>query len=142
MKRDRCRMSSIVHNGETYHGISVDGRGVFTRQDGRRRRTYAGQHRDGYACGLGALTDWCKEYGEHGPDGQWDGRKVERTAGGPTYYYMFERGKYMSSAWVQPEYGECAYEYQLCAPDDPRVLAQIAQVAPVEVRPAAPAAHP
>ncbi len=130
-------MSSIVHNGETYHGISVDGRGVFTNEYGS---TYAGQHRDGYACGLGVLTDWSKHYAEHGPDGQWDGRKVRRTAGGPTYYSLFERGWERSNAWVQAN--ACAYDYQVCAPDDPRLLAQIAQVAPVEVRPAAPAAHP
>ena len=47
-------MSSIIKIGHTYHGISVFGRGVFTEEDGRW--TYAGQHRDGYACGLGVLT--------------------------------------------------------------------------------------
>ena len=42
-------MSSIIRRGDTYHGISVDGRGVFTDEYGT---TYAGQHKDGYACGL------------------------------------------------------------------------------------------
>ena len=46
-------MSSIIREGDTFHGISVFGRGVFTDEDGR---TYAGQHSDGYACGLGVLT--------------------------------------------------------------------------------------
>ena len=35
--------------------------------------------------------------------------------------------------------GDCWYNGEACAPDDPRLLALIAQVAPVEVRPAAPA---
>jgi hypothetical protein len=38
--------------------------------------------------------------------------------------------------------GRCMYNYVACAPDDPRLLALIALVAPVEVRPAAPAPHP
>jgi hypothetical protein len=40
--------------------------------------------------------------------------------------------------------GDCEYNWSACAPDDPRLLALIAQVAPVrvEVRPAAPAPHP
>jgi len=38
--------------------------------------------------------------------------------------------------------GICMYNYVDCAPDDPRVLALIAQFAPVEVRPAAPTPHP
>jgi hypothetical protein len=38
--------------------------------------------------------------------------------------------------------GRYKYNGVACAPDDPRVLALIAQVAPVEVRPAAPAPHP
>ena len=38
--------------------------------------------------------------------------------------------------------GTCEYNGEACAPDDPRLLALIAQVAPVEVRPAARAPHP
>ena len=69
------RMSSIIRDGHTFHGISVFGRGVFTNdEDGRW--TYAGQCKDGYACGLGVTTrsDGDKSYAEHGPDGQYDGR--------------------------------------------------------------------
>jgi hypothetical protein len=50
-------MSSIIHNGDTYHGISVFGRGVFTDdedEDGMIT-TYAGQIRDGHAW-LGVVT--------------------------------------------------------------------------------------
>ena len=77
-------MSSIIRFGDTYHGISVFGRGMFTNHG---RVTYAGQIRDGYACGLGVLT-WssgCQHYAEHGPDGQFDGRSLVRYAHGRTY---------------------------------------------------------
>ncbi len=67
-------MSSIIRNGDTYHGISVFGRGVFT-DNVNGSVTYAGQHRDGHACGLGVLTwsDGRKVYAEHGPEGKYDG---------------------------------------------------------------------
>jgi hypothetical protein len=74
-------MSSIINNGDTYHGISVESRGVFTNDE--HGWTYAGQCRDGYACGLGVLTDsdgsngW-KEYAEYDPDGKHDGRNLLR----------------------------------------------------------------
>jgi hypothetical protein len=132
-------MSSIIKDGDTYHGISVFGRGVFTN-DTRGRYTYAGQCKDGYACGLGVTTDshGSKEYTEYGPDGQFDGRSLDRYADGGTYYYLFERGKRKETTYVEAD-GDCSYNGKDCAPDDPRLLALIAQVAPVEVRPAAPA---
>ena len=135
-------MSSIIKNGDTYHGISVESRGVFTN-DKYGGRTYAGQCRDGYACGLGVLTGWFeghKTYAEHGPDGQFDGRRFDRYARN-TWYTLFERGKPKDSARVFAD-GRCTYNGLFCAPDDPRVLALIAQVAPVEVHPAAPAIRP
>jgi hypothetical protein len=132
-------MSSIIWNGGTYHGISVDGRGVFTIQYG----TYAGQHRDGYACGLGVLTRsyGYKIYAEHGPDGQYDGLYLWRNADGGIFYRLWERGRVKAFADVCAD-GRCQYNSVACAPDDPRLLALIAQVAPVEVRPAAPDRHP
>jgi hypothetical protein len=142
-------MSSIIRAGDTFHGISVFGRGVFTNdedEDGMIT-TYAGQHRDGYACGLGVLTYsfGAKDYAEHGPDGQCDGRCLGRWADGDTVtltgYYLFECGERKESADVFA-IGRCMYNYVACAPDDPRLLALIALVAPVEVRPAAPAPHP
>ena len=48
-------MSSIIKEGAAFHGISVFGRGVFT-DESERGYTYTGQHRDGYACGLGVAT--------------------------------------------------------------------------------------
>jgi hypothetical protein len=135
-------MSSIIRNGDTFHGIRVDGRGEFTN-DKYGRRTYAGQCRDGYACGLGVTThsDGYKVYAEHGPDGKFDGWRLGRDADGDTDYTLFERGERKGFAFVSAD-GTCKYNGEACAPDDPRLLALIAQVAPVEVRPAAPAPHP
>jgi hypothetical protein len=128
-------MSSITRDGDTYHGISVFGRGVFTEEEGT---TYAGQHRDGYACGLGVATYsfGSKEYAEHGPNGQCDGRWLLRISLGNTVYGLVERGEEKESAAVSAD-GDCNYTGVACAPDDPRLLSLIAQVAPVEVRPAA-----
>ncbi len=135
-------MSSIIREGDTFHGISVFGRGVFTN-DNYGGRNYAGQCRDGYANGLGVLTwsDGSKEYAEHGPNGHYDGRHLVRSAHGDNYYSLSERGTHKGSADVSAS-GRCYYNDEACAPDDPRLLALIAQVATVEVRPAAPAAQP
>jgi hypothetical protein len=140
-RRDRCRMSSIIRDGDTYHGISVFGRGVFTDKYGGR--TYAGQYKDGHACGLGVATysSGTKEYAEHGPDGQFDGRYLRRWADGYTHYRLYERGEPKEDAGVSAG-GVCSYKGEVCAPDDPRLLALIAQVAPVEVRAAAPTPGP
>jgi hypothetical protein len=94
-------MSSIIRYGDTFHGISVFGRGVFTN-DEVGRRTYAGQHRDGYACGLGMVTlfNGTKAYAEYGPDGQCDGRRLFRWADGDTHYSLY--------AWGQSNQGETA----------------------------------
>ena len=134
-------MSSIIRAGDTFHGISVFGRGVFTNDE--HGWAYAGQCKDGYACGLGVLTNanGTKEYAEHGPDGKYDGRYLARYAHGGTYYRLLERGKLKDCAHVYAD-GTCAYNWNACAPDDPRLLALIAQVAPVEVRLAAPAPRP
>jgi hypothetical protein len=136
-------MSSIIRAGDTFHGISVFGRGAFTHEDEDDTMTYAGQCRDGYACGLGVATcsNGYKAYAEHGPDGQYDGRHLDRSAHGDTGYFLFERGKCKEYVTVYAD-GSCRYNGEACAPDDPRLLALIAQVAPVEVRPAAAAPHP
>jgi hypothetical protein len=90
-------MSSIIRDGETFHGISIFGRGVFTNEYGR---TYAGQCKDGYACGLGVLTWLCgdKTYAEHGPDGQFDGRCLD--VDGVNIYRLYERGERKDEAYV------------------------------------------
>jgi hypothetical protein len=133
-------MSSIIRTGDTYHGISVNGRGVFTDKYGN---TYAGQCKDGYARGLGVATysSGSKVYAEHGPDGKYDGRNVYRWFDGDTWYGRFERGEEKACAILSAD-GTCMYNGWDCAPDDPRVLALIAKVAQVEVRPAARAPQP
>jgi hypothetical protein len=109
------------------------------------------------------LYDSRKEYAEYGPDGWRDGRCVCRWAGGDTGYYLYERGElgrgratgpgavlgFIMYTRGEPKArarvcadGSCWYNYEDCAPDDPRLLALIEQVAPVEVHPAVPAPHP
>jgi hypothetical protein len=136
-------MSSIMRRGDTFHGISVFGRGVFT-DDKWGGRTYAGQCKDGHACGLGVFT-WSrgsKDYAEHGPDGKYDGRHLRRDVDGTRSYYLFERGGKQKAYAIVSADGRCKYNYVDCAPDDPRLLALIAHVAPVEVRRAPPVPHP
>jgi hypothetical protein len=138
-------MSSIIYDGDTFHGIDVFGRGVFTHETKHGiRRTYAGQNKDGHACGLGVVTWGCgqKSYEERGPDGNRDGRDFTRMGHGDTYYSLYERGRQKEKARLFGNGRYCSYNGVNCARDDPRVLALIAQVAPVEVRPAAPARHP
>jgi hypothetical protein len=133
------------------HGTIVNGRGVFTDEFMEvpdfghtaemkvLQKTYAGQCKDGYACGLGVVA-WPrgpKLYAEYGPDGNRDGRCLYRKPNG-TDYSLHERGKVKDSAFVSAD-GDCEYNDEACARDDPRLLALIALVAPVEVRPAAPA---
>ena len=135
-------MSSIIRLGDTFHGISVSGRGVLKDEYGTR--TYAGQCKDGYACGLGVATcsDGHKDYAEHSPDGKYDGRYLLCwTDGEAKSYGLYERGKEKEYAVVFAD-GYCYYNGVDCARDYPRLLALIAQVAPVEVRPAAPALNP
>jgi hypothetical protein len=125
-------MPSIMKDGSTFHGISVCG--VFTDENGT---TYAGQHRDGYACGLG-VTTWShgtKDYAEYGPEGDWDGRNLGRRAGGDINYCLVLEKRMQKCAYVYAD-GRCWYNGVAFALDDPCLLALIAQVAPVEVRPA------
>ena len=136
-------MPSIITNGRTFHGRSVRRLGVFNNN--RIGRTYAGQHNDGYACGLAVTTWWSdghKEYAEFGPDGNEHGRYLDRLAHGATNYCMQECGERKDYAYVSASGRCCEYNGVACAPDDPRFLALIEQVAPVEVRPAAAARQP
>jgi len=123
-----CFSAHVVRRigGDAFQGISVGDRGVFTAHG----ETYAGQFRDGYACGLGVLDlDGSKIYAEHGPDGT-SGRYLELDAEGVVAYIRFECGE--TDQAVVFLGGECDYNGELCDLRDPRVLALIAQVAPVE----------
>jgi hypothetical protein len=106
-------MSSIIRYGDTLHGISVFGRGVFTFTDKYGRGlTYAGQCKDGYACGLGVATyfDGDKEYAEYGPDGQCDGRCLVRSAfDGGTRYIMYGPDEQYDGLWRSRDYEATDY---------------------------------
>ncbi len=120
---------SLIREECKFNGIGVLGRGVFTDMDGRR---YAGQCKGGYACGLGVLTgrDGTRSYSEHGCDG-WCGRSLARNSvNGDTSYFLV-RGEESHRLVVYPD-GFCMYNWDVGAPDDPRLLAVIAHVAPVE----------
>jgi hypothetical protein len=96
--------------------------------------TYAGQIRDGHACGLGVLDigNGHKIYAEYGPYGEDDGRHLDRD-GRVAGYILFERGRHNEEGWVvDARFGECEYSHEECARNDPRLLALIAHVAPVE----------
>ena len=121
---------SIVRNGYTFRGTVVVDRGVFTDRSGE---TYAGSIQDGFACGLGVTA--CSGsiiYAEHGPDGKFDGRYLDKSTSGMfTGYVVFERGARKQQAWLWAD-GECHYNDEECAPDDPRLLALIEHVGPVK----------
>ena len=122
-------LSSIIREECKFNGTRVLCRGVFTDVDGRR---YAGQCKGGYAHGLGVLTgrDGTRSYSEHGCDG-WCVRSLARNSvNGDTSYFLV-RGEETHRLVVYPD-GFCMYNWDACAPDDPRLLALIAHVAPVE----------
>jgi len=137
-------MSSIVRDGQTFHGTNVCGRGVFQLTKLGITYVYAGQIRNNSACGLGVLTRSCgKAFAEYDPNGKIDGRfvYVSRDAKGPgglAGYILFEHGVPRERAWVHC-HRELSYNGEFCAPDDPRVHALIARVAPVEALAAAEA---
>ena len=138
---------------QDFHGTIVHGRGVFHTtapyaQCSRHR--FSGQCRDGHACGLGVLTSHINteyaghEYAEHGPDGHFDGPHLALSAWGTRDFRVFRHGEEIEHGSVRPGGSGtgCTYKYVACAPDDPRLLALIAQVAPVEVCPATAAPSP
>jgi len=50
-----------------------------------------------------------------------------------TGYILFERGRHKEEGWVvDARFGECDYNHEECARNDPRLLALIARIAPVE----------
>ena len=142
MPHDEGGARSIVVEGGrgriTLHGIGSRDRGVFKNST----VTYGGQIRDGFACGLGVLdfnpynaldfSPWygdTKIYAEYGPDGKCDGRYLDRGYG-LTGYYVFEHGEVKERGWTGSAGSE--YDGAFCAADNPRLLALIAHVAPVE----------
>ena len=129
---------SRVGGRTTLHGIGSRDRGVFKNST----VTYGGQIRDGFACGLGVLdfspynaldfSPWngdTKIYAEYGPDGKCHGRYLDRGYGSAGYY-VFEHGEVKERGWTGSAGSE--YDGAFCAADNPRLLALIAHVAPVE----------
>jgi hypothetical protein len=130
-EKKKCGMKrSIVRNEYTFSGTGVVDRGVFTDRAGE---TYAGHIKDGFACGLGVTA--CSGsiiYAEHCPKGKFDGRYLDKSTRGMfTGYVVFERGVRKQQAWLWAD-GECDYNDEECAPDDPRLLALIEHVGPVQ----------
>ena len=108
---------SIRASGYTLYGVGCSDNGVF--KDYKNGVTYAGQMRDGHACGLGVLDfgNGHKIYAEYGPYGEDDGRHLDRY-GTSADYTVFERGRYKEAGWVAgPGNGECEYNHAKCAPD-------------------------
>ena len=95
-----------------FRGNGDRGLGVFTDEHGN---SYAGQHKDGYACGLAVLSGYpgrtkvsTKEYAEFGPNGQVEGRCMYQLANGGLVWCMIERGESKANAHVLPN-GRCRY---------------------------------
>jgi hypothetical protein len=82
-----------------------------------------------------------KVYAEYGPDGEYSGHWLGRYANEDTRYGLFERGERTEYVLLYAD-GRSRYNGEACASEDPRLLALIEQVEPVEVRPAASAPHP
>ena len=124
-------MSSIIRNRDTYHGISLDGRGVFKATIGR---TFAGQCKGGYACGLGVVTysdgtTWSGQFAY----GRWDGHRETHWADGDVDYDLCERGNRVHRARVKPD-GDCEYDYKPCGADHADFAALIAAAQQAGVR--------
>ena len=140
---------SSISRGEYYggsytlQGVSVRGRGVFrpAAPDPHRPALcyhYIGQCQNGHACGLGVVASQGNtEYADHGPDGRFDGRHLFRYTIGTSRFSIFDRGNRIEFGHVDPGHAHL-YNGEVCAPDDPRLLALVARVGPVEVRPSGP----
>jgi hypothetical protein len=140
MPRDEGGARSMVVEGArlggrtTLHGIGSRDRGVFKNSTvgvfKNSTVTYCGQIRDGFACGLGVLDFGdTKIYAEYGPDGKCHGRYLDRGYGG---YYVFDHGEVKERGWTYSNDACCEYDGAFCAADNPRLLALIAHVVPVE----------
>ena len=142
----RGYMTSIPHDRDTFHGFSVNGRGVFLCEEGVTRhcvRVYAGQNPSHFANALGVLTipdGYGKIYAELDCDGKYHGWNI-REYKSRRRYALYDRGNMKDSVALFTT-GKCVYNDEVCARDDPRLVAFIALVAPVEVLPATAALYP
>ena len=141
-------MTSIPYGRDTLHGFSVAGRGVFLCEEGFNCvRVYAGQNPSRFAYALGVLTNpvaygigYGKIYAELDFDGKYHGRNM-REYKPRRICALYDRGNMKDSVALLTN-GKCVYNHEVCARDDPRLLAFLKLVAPVEVLPATAALYP
>jgi hypothetical protein len=164
--------ASIIWLESVLRGTSDRELGVFTDINDKYTYAGQHRAGHVYGCGVitenTGYSAGSKIYAEYGADGRYSGRCVRRSGGasgsdfdvlahrsdrseGWTEYTLYEHGEDKASVSVSSS-GGCQYRDgegrgtfgrgESCKRDDPRVLKLIAQIAPVEVRRAAPAAHP
>jgi len=98
-----------------FRGTHYGSVGVYTHEYGR---TYAGERNErGVAHGEGVLTySGGYTYSGQLADGHWHGHVEVQWANGDVDYCLFERGKEVHSARVEPD-GACFYDYEPCGAD-------------------------
>ena len=145
-------VTSVLCDGDVFHGFTVNRLGVFIDEDNFTGtpvvKKFAGRIvKDGRydVPRLGVLTLSQRSgnsynFFERGPFGVLDGRVV-RALSDRTVYCLYESGNMKASAVVHAS-GRCWYNEMMCPPYYPPLLAFIAQVAPVQVRPATAAPSP
>ena len=145
-------VTSVLCDGDVFHGFTVNRLGVFIDEDNFTGtpvvKKFAGRivkHGRYDVPRLGVLTLSQRSgnsynFFERGPFGVLDGRVV-RALSDRTVYCLYESGNMKASAVVHAS-GRCTYNDEICAPHHPPFLAIIAQVGPVEVRPATAAPSP
>ena len=141
-------MTSIPYRRDIFHGVSVAGRGVFLCEEGFNCvKVFAGQNPSRFAYALGVLTippayriGYGRIYAELDVDGDFHGRNI-REYKDRRIYAEYDCGNMKDSVALLTN-GKCVYNNEICARDEPRLLAFIALVAPVEVLPATAAPYP
>ena len=124
-----------------WRGTVVGGLGVLTSEDGY---TYAGGVAGGTFDGRGVFkysngsTDYCELAA-----GEDHGYREVHSAGGDVFYFLFERGKEVHSAFVFA-HGNCDYDGKSCGADHAghAALKVAAQQATVRTATAPAARHP
>jgi hypothetical protein len=131
-------MDEIELFSRVYHGIHGGNVGVYTHEDGS---TYAGAQEGGNAHGYGVLTY------SHGDtrsgqlaNGRSHGHAEVHWADGDVYYFLYEHGNLVHTAYVEPN-GACFYDGVPCGADQADFAALKAAAQQAGVR-ACPYPHP
>ena len=145
-------VTSVLCDGEVHHGFTVDRLGVFINEDNFTGtpvvKKFAGRivkncNREVPRLGVLTLSQRggnSYNFFERGPFGEWHGRDV-RALSDRTVYSLYERGLLKASAVLHAS-GRWFYNEMMCPPYYPPLVAFIAEVAPVKVRPATAAPSP